>query len=389
MSATRGTGRRRSAWWVVTALALILPAGARAQANLSTQGFGYPPGEVSTSALATGGAFGEFDPTSAVNPAALAGWGRAGIHFEYDPEFRSVSSAGGTDHTTTVRFPLLTAGVPVGSHFVIGLSLATLLDRSWATRQVQSVPVGDTTVQTAETFRSSGGIEDVRLGGGWAPFSWLHVGLGLHVFTGRNQIAVGRSVLDTTIVKTLPFSDTSTYSYSGTGISGGVELRPSPVLDFSGSMRIGGSLRARRSDTLQARANVPPRAGAAIRYDGLPGVSLAVRTDWEGWSRMSGLGSAGLDPVDTWQYSAGVDVVGPRLGVDRALLLRFGALTRTLPFRADGAIVHEHAFSGGFGVPFSFDRAVLDVALQRALRSAPIGVSEGAWTLSVGLTVRP
>ncbi len=162
----------------LTVAGLMLGRPVLAQGNLSTQGLGYPPGEVTTATMGAGGAFGETDPVSAINPAALASWGRAAIHFQYDPEFRTVSSSQGTDHAVTVRFPLLSAGVPIGSRFVIGLSLGTLLDRSWQTREVQLVPVGDTTIAAGQTFRSTGGIEDVRLALGWRASSWLRFGVG-------------------------------------------------------------------------------------------------------------------------------------------------------------------------------------------------------------------
>ena len=43
-----------------------------AQATLSAQGFGYSPGQFSTRAQATGGAVGEMDPMSPINPATIA-----------------------------------------------------------------------------------------------------------------------------------------------------------------------------------------------------------------------------------------------------------------------------------------------------------------------------
>jgi hypothetical protein len=338
--------------------------------------------------MGAGGAFGESDPVSGINDAALASWGRAAIHFQYEPEFRTVSSSQGTDHATTVRFPLLSAGVPIGSRFVVGLSLATLLDRSWQTRQVSVIPVGDTSVASGETFRSTGGIEDVRVGVGWKALPWLRVGLGLHALTGRDQIQVTRDFPDTLVVKTQPFSDTSTYSFSGVAGSAGIDVRPSAIWELAASMRAGGTLRAFRRDTLQSKANVPPRAGAELRYSGVAGLSLAVRGDWEGWSKMDGLGSSAVDATDSWEWSAGADIVGPKLG-SQSTVLRVGALTHLLPFRADGALVRENAVSGGIGIPVRFDQATIDLAVQRAFRSAAIDVSESAWTVSVGLTVRP
>jgi hypothetical protein len=116
---------------------------------------------------------------------------------------------------------------------------------------------------------------------------------------------------------------------------------------------------------------------------------LAARAEWQGWSRMSGLGAAGFQGHDGWDFGGGVEVVGPRLGGDRGLLLRVGGQTRTLPFLASGSVVCENDVSGGLGIPVGNGRAAIDLSIQRAIRSAPVGVSEGAWLLSVGLTVRP
>ena len=115
MTGIRSGGSWRAAFALVLTLAgITLSQPVAAQGNLSTQGLGYPPGEITTATMGAGGAFGETDPVSAINPAALASWGRAAIHFQYDPEFRTVSSSQGTDHATTVRFPLLSRGCRSG-----------------------------------------------------------------------------------------------------------------------------------------------------------------------------------------------------------------------------------------------------------------------------------
>ena len=51
---------------------------ALAQGTISTQGFGYPAGGVSTRSAAGGGAFAEFDYVSSRNPSGVLGWGLAG-----------------------------------------------------------------------------------------------------------------------------------------------------------------------------------------------------------------------------------------------------------------------------------------------------------------------
>ena len=55
--------------WSTFAVALVaMPSVVMAQGTLSTQGFGYPPGQLSTRSLATGPGIGEFDPDSQLNP---------------------------------------------------------------------------------------------------------------------------------------------------------------------------------------------------------------------------------------------------------------------------------------------------------------------------------
>ena len=53
------------------ALLTVATSRAAAQGTLSTQGLGYPPGQLSTPASSMGGAIGEIDPFSPINPASL------------------------------------------------------------------------------------------------------------------------------------------------------------------------------------------------------------------------------------------------------------------------------------------------------------------------------
>ncbi len=361
-----------------------------AQSNVSTQGFGYPPGQMSTSALASGGATSEFDPLSSINPAAVADWGRAGLHFQTDPEFRTVTSPGGVDHTTTIRFPVIAAGLPITSQFAMALSFSTLLDRTWQTRTVDTMAVGDTLLGATNNFKSTGGIEDLALSAGWAPSSAVRLGIGLHYYTGQNTISVTQTYPLSNLQNfTAPFVQANLYNYSGAGISAGFELKPTQYFSLAASGRIGTSLLLRRGDTTQTSGTVPPRFGGGLRYDGIPGVQVGLSADWDGWSKMGGLGTPGLMPHDSWTYSVGFNADGPKMGGDSPVILHLGAATRTLPFLAVNTVVRENLITTGFGIPFSFQRAMLDFAIQRALRSAPAGYSESAWLLSVGLTVRP
>jgi hypothetical protein len=95
---------------------------------------------------------------------------------------------------------------------------------------------------------------------------------------------------------------------------------------------------------------------------------------------------------DAPEYMLGVEALGPRLG-DVPTLFRLGGRQRTLPFGLAGAEVRERAYSAGAGLPFAGGRALFDLALQRAARSlegtTTVDARERAWTVSVGLTVRP
>lgn len=375
---------------------LLAPAAAvRAQGTLSDQGFGYPPGQLSARALGQGGANAETDAVTAVNPAALAGWGRAGLFFQYAPELRQVSAGGKTDHTTTTRFPLVAAATPLFGRATLGISSSTFLDRTFSTTRSASTPVdGGGSVNTTTSLSSTGAANDVRVAAAWAPSRSLSVGLGVHAFTGENRVHVLVNVADPgqsadVASPYLQVSEDRALGFGGIGVSGGLEWRPVRSLQVGASGRHGGTMRLTSGDTLLAKADVPDRFGVGLLYDGIPGTALSARYNWEGWSSMGDLGSPSLKAFDAVEYAAGADVSGPRLG-SRTLLVRAGARTRTLPFAAAGQKVRETAFSGGFGVPLAVERVLMDLAVQRARRTASgVGASELAWTIGVGFTVRP
>ena len=137
---------------------------AAAQGTLSTQGFGYPAGGLSTHAEGVGGSIAETDPLSPVNPASLATWGRPGLYFQYDPEFRRVQANGTSDNTTTARFPLLAGALNVGPRATHRHLVDHLLDRTWKTSSTgyAHFATGDSSLYN-ESFSTDGAINDVRL----------------------------------------------------------------------------------------------------------------------------------------------------------------------------------------------------------------------------------
>ena len=388
--------RRRACVLLGCALAAV-SASAGAQSSLSTQGFGYPPGQVSTRAISMGTSIGELDPVSPRNPASIARWGRPGLYLQYDPEFRRVTSAGGRDGTVNIRFPLLGGATRIGRRISASVSISNLLDRTYTTESLETLTVDGTPLQATTRYQSTGGLNDVRLAVAYDLSPTLSVGLGGHVVTGENRVSLLTQFDREGFV---PLTRQSEVNYSGTAFSAGVNWVPGYDLAVAGSLRLEGALRANRSDVAIDEGRLPSRRGFSVAYTGVPGAVFAAGANWEQWSRMD-LGSEAVSAQDTREIGLGVEVEGPRVR-SAIVALRGGYRTRDLPFGvtytggdegSSARYLTEQGFSLGAGIPLAnvagASRAMLDIGVQRASRSGVPGVTERAWTLSVGLAVRP
>ena len=396
----------RSAGLAVAAtLALLASApDAAAQGSLSGLGFGYPTGQLSTRAMGLGGSTGELDPVTPRNPASLSSWGRSGLHLQYDPEYKRVSAFGGADRTLEARFPLIAAGTQISRKLSAGVSISTLLDRTFTTRSAATQIISGTELHSLTTYNSAGGLNDVRLGVAYTIAPGIRVGLGGHVITGENRVQI-LTVFDRDGF--LPLERQSEVSYNGTSLSAGATWLTGRDFAIGLSGRLESSLRATRSDSTLRTGRLPSRAGLSVAYTGLAGAVLSAGANFEQWSSMDELGSEDVVAQDIYDYGIGVEVEGPRVR-GSVVALRGGFKARTLPFGVMTPVslpgdidpgpqtaswVKERAWSFGAGVPLAnvggLSRAALDVALQSAARSGLSGISERGWTLSVGLAVRP
>jgi len=362
----------------------IAPRALAAQGTLSTQGFGYPPGQWSARAEGAGGAVAQIDPLSAVNPASIAGLGAQLLFFEAQPEFRNVTGPGGSDHTKLSRFPELFAAIPVGSRWVVSIGASTLLDRTSASSVPSSQIAGTDTVGETTKLKLEGAIDDVRLAFGLQARSWLQLGLGLHAITGRNLVTLSQTFSDTATFSN--FSQQRQLSYEGDAISVGA-IVTGFNLRGAASYRYGGVMRVVAGDTVLGRGNVPDYFGASLAYTGIKNSTIAVSTAHDAWSSMGPMGTPSLVAHDAWDTSIGADMAGPNLA-GHVLQVRAGVRDRDLPFGPAGAQVGERSISGGLGAGWAGGHVITDLAVTRANRSAS-GITEKAWIISLGLTIRP
>jgi hypothetical protein len=369
--------------FLIPLLAVELPA----QGALAVQGFGYPPGQLGAGALGMGGANGEMDPASALNPASIGVTGRFAIYGHFQPEFRKTTIPGGaTDRSSALRFPnfAVTGG---GGRFTAGISFSTFLDRTWQNSYADSQVVGGETVPSTLTAASDGAINDTRFGLAYVVGERLQVGLGLHALSGQNRIEFGRQFPDSTGIGDV--LQRSTISYSGRAISLGVIAQPNTQFVVGVSARFAGEIDLEQGAGIVAKSSLPVRLGAGVSYVGIPSTVVAARVERTTWTALEALrDTSSLTTMhDATEFSLGVESAGPPFAGAQTTL-RLGFRHRTLPFDADSGQVKEYAFTGGVAIPLSRGRSQIDVTLQRASRSGG-GATEKAWLLSFGLGIRP
>jgi len=375
------------------AAAVLGTTAVQGQGAISLQGFGYPPGQLTTRAASTGGTLGEFDQAAPLNPAALLNWGVAGAYLQYSPERRTTTLDGVATTNTVARFPVISVGLPLGQRYAFGISASTLLERNFSATTTTRQRIRTDSVTTTSVTDARGGMNDVRFAGAMQVRPWLRVGGALHVITGENRVNTVRVITADTGVRADSVTygeirDPSSATFGGTGLSFGVEISPTRKLSFAGSARYGFGLRVDLNDTTSRNADLPSRLGGAVRWE-VGGANLAARYSWEGWTAMRGLGAEASGVFDTREYGIGAEVPGPKIRGGQ-LLLRIGARRRDLPFGVGGLQPKEDGFGGGLGLPVGFGRAQLDVGLESASRSVPglANVSERGLIMSFGFRLR-
>ena len=366
-------------------LVSLIASTLEAQSALSTQGFGYPTGGISTRALSTGGGAAEVDPVSALNPASLIRWETAGLAAQLAPESRVVRGPSEEGSTRVVRFPLYSAGIPINRRLTLGVSSSTLLDQSWATKATSTQIVGGQSVQSTRIRSTTGAMNDIRLAAGYSVLPSLAVGVGFHLIAGSNVVAIATDYVASDISD---ISQRTEISYSGSAFSAGLLWDPVSSLSIGLSARKGGSMAVKRLSEELGSGNVPGRAGVSVAFSGYEGALVVLRYERVSFSDMNGLGSENATARDTHDFGGGVEFNGPQMVGNRSIL-RVGYRQRGLPFDAIGAKVMESSYSAGFGLALSQRRAMLDLGVVRVFRDNNSSFRESAWILAAGIIVRP
>ncbi|MDH3290091.1 MAG: outer membrane protein transport protein [Gemmatimonadota bacterium] len=351
-------------------------------------GVGFPGRAVSVRARALGGGLDALDPRSAVNPAAIAFNGRLTVSGTTETTSRWYEVSGvAAEGLRDTRFPVaMIAGQIQTSPISFGVSYALYAERSFDIQTTDTVTLRGTDVLVTDRVRSDGGITDVRFGLAWALSERVQLGGAFHLLSGSTREQLQRDFDSPDYASVTQRGDVD---YSGTGVSVGVMVTPSRRFRFGLAARRDGRLDV--SDPLLPvpELQLPWTLTAGWTYAPVRVVRWSASASWRSWGGADVDPSAGLtDQVfDTWEVGTGIEIGGSDVGASR-VPLRVGFRYAQLPFSPTADRAREIDFSAGTALSFAANRAIIDAAIERAIRDGG-GAVERAWQLSLGLTIRP
>jgi hypothetical protein len=366
---------RRSAVFALTALVAVPLAPVTAQdSQFGVRGLGTPARQEGVRARATAGAFTLFDPGSPLAEAALADLGRGMFAAHTQATRRTVEFANGdTYRLTDSRLPVLLAAgrTPWGVRLSGGY--ATYAERSYLVTRRDSILLRGEMEAYTDEHRSDGGIGDVRLALAGRPSRRLAVGGAVHLLTGSTQEEVVRR-----------WDDSATYrhafelqdvQYGGFGASLSAMFDVSRTVRVAGWARFDARLNTRARGQPTDTTDLPAQGAGAVEWWPRRALRLAAAVRWAGW----GVAPGGND---TFGWSVGAETGSAILPI------RVGVRRDQMAFGPGSDPPTEFGITAGVGRRFADDRASIELAIERVIRSGP-GLDEHLWTFDVGLVVRP
>jgi hypothetical protein len=366
-----------------------LPGVALAQSSqFGVRGLGFPGRGLAARAMASGGAFGLFDPESSLNPAALGGITALTSVFTINQGFRRQENPAGNASTRDTRFPQLMVVGPVRqSGAALGFSYSNYTNRDFTVATAHTIDLRGQPVGVSDSFSSRGGLNDLRIAGAYRIRDRWTLGLGFHVITGSNRLESRRSFDDPGYLSS---RQTSELSYAGIGVSAGVVRQFGPGFGIAAVARSDGHVKVDRDSIRVGRVDLPYTFGLGLRWQPAPKLDLAAQTLFRTWSAANSdlLQQGGTGADNTFEFAVGAEYMpDPTRPFRRPI--RLGAHYGQLPFPlTSGDQGHEFGVSLGSGIRFAQQRAGVDLSLEHVWRSEG-PYSERAFVVSVGVSVRP
>lgn len=367
----------------------VAPGVALAQSSqFGIRGLGFPGRELTARAMASGGAFGLFDPESSMNPAALGAIQTVTSIFTINQSFRHEENPAGTASTRDTRFPLLMVVGPVRqSRAALGLSYSNYTSRDFTVVTAHTIDLRGVPVGVVDSFSSRGGLSDLRLAGAYhLQGRWL-VGAGFHVITGSNRLDSRRAFNDPNYLSS---RQTAEVSYTGVGVSAGIIRQFGRRFAVAALARSDGHLNVDRDSTPVGKIDLPYTFGLGLRWQPASKLDLAAHTLVRTWSGANSdlLQQGGTGSQNTLEVAAGLEFTpDPKRPFSKPL--RLGARYAQLPFPfIAGDQGHEFSISAGSGFRFAEQRAGIDLTAEYA-RLSEGAYSERGFLVSIGISVRP
>lgn len=375
---------------VLLGLALVGPAEVAAQSSIfGVRGLGLPGRPLTPRSRATGGSFGLFDPESDLNPATLGNQAAVTAGFVLAPTQRRWESPAGSESLRDTRFPLMYVGGPIpGSRVGLAVALGSYSDRDFRLASTGTEIIRGAPVEVTDTLTSLGGLNEIRLGGGVALGSRTSVGAGIYFITGSSRLDARRHFSDSTFIA---IRQTAELSYQGLGFSLGVTHQLLPAVRLAAMVRSDTRARVELDSTHIYDVDLPYTFAAGAQIRASRRLTVALASSYRTWSGANSdlLAQGSVGSRNTLELSAGGEITR-NLRRPSNLPIRLGFRYAELPFPViTGGKPREYGISFGSGTRFAQERGGVDVTLEQAWRSEGSGYKERAFSVILGLSIRP
>ncbi|MBI2074003.1 MAG: hypothetical protein HYT81_13390 [Gemmatimonadetes bacterium] len=376
---------RRAAMLVV--MALVAPGWAAAQNSVyGLIGIGFPGEPLAVRARSLGGGIGALDPTSALNPATVAGLGRLVAGGAAGTTLRRYTAGDSTvSGLRETRFPYGMFGGRIPSTpLSFAVSFSTYAERTYDVTTTGTQVLRGDTLEVTDRVASDGAVTDFRGALAFRPWPRLLVGGAFHLLGGSSRLTVGRTFSSSDYS---PYVERSQLVFSGTGVSAGVVLLPTGAIELAASARVDGDLETKSGTLGAGSVRLPVTLSGGVRLTPVPGLSLSSTAVRRSWSRAQPDLLAPSRAFDTWEIGSGIELSRPRAR-GATLPIRVGYRYRQLPFSNVATQATESVFTGGTGAVLAGGRASLDASVERFHRSGG-GADERGWYFSLGVILIP